>query len=269
MSHGGPEHHEAAAPAAGAEHHGAGHDAAAAHPTGHPTDHPADHPADHPKDDKHPDKAHDAAHDDTKHGKDAAHPAASGKPSEFAIEARAAWERAKHTTGGFLMNEKEPVQEVSLLKTPLYIIRDWVKGSVGNVLRRGKEIIQPAAATLEAGWNTVSKPFLSPMKTLFHPIKYLANIPRIVTAGTRTIKNFYKAPFSGTNEAYQGIVQDPLERVDYKVAKLGKVGRGIATFNNKVANVLGWPLRTIDDIAKWGTDWIDDADNYIGGVQGA
>lgn len=189
--------------------------------------------------------------------------------SEFEQEARAAWEKTKKSTGGFLLHEKEPIEEVSGLKTPIYMIRDWVNATVGNVLRRGKEIIQPAGAALEAGWNTISKPFLSPVKTLFHPIKYLSNIPRIGTAGLKAMKNLYKAPVSAANEGYQGLVQDPLERVDYKVAKLGKVGRGIATFNNKVASVLGWPMRTVDDIAKWATNWIDDADQYIGGVQGA
>ena len=215
----------------------------------------------------------EAAHGDTHgaHGAHGTHGAAAGQ-SEFAREAHAAWERAKHSTGGWLMAEKEPVQEVSFLKTPFYIIRDWVKASVGNVLRRGKEVVMPAKNALESAWNTVSKPFTAPAHTLFHPIKYLANIPRIATATVRAVKNLYKAPLTGVNEAYQEGIQNPIERVGYKLAKVPpkSVTSMTAGFSNKVANVLGWPLRAVDGVAKWATNWWDDVDDYFGAAtQGA
>lgn len=192
--------------------------------------------------------------------------------SEFAKEARNAWERTKNSTGGWLMAEKKPTEEVSLIKTPFYIISDWVRASVGNVLRRGKEVLSPAKDALQSTWNTVSKPFTAPINTLFHPIKYLANIPRIATSTVRAIKNLYKAPFTGLNEGYQEGIQTPLERVDYKVAKVPpkKITGMIAGFNNGVANVMGWPLRAIDGTMKWATDWWDDIDDYFGAaVQGS
>ncbi|MFA6918028.1 MAG: hypothetical protein WC285_04350 [Candidatus Gracilibacteria bacterium] len=246
MSHAEAAHH-------GAESHepaNGGHGDAAKAERGHAADHEAHAPK--------------AANDGNGHEAPHAKPAnQNGPPSKFAQEAQAAWERTKNSTGGWLMAEKQPVQEVHALLTPIYIIGDWVRGSIGNVFRRGKEVISPAINMAEAAWETVSSPFKSPVKTLFHPIKYAANIPRIFTAGARAGKNLYKAAFTGANEAYQGIIQDPLERVDYKIAKIPKIGEIMATTGNKVANVMGWPLRALDGAARWATDWIDRSDDYM------
>jgi hypothetical protein len=125
---------------------------------------------------------------------------------------------------------------------------------------------------LQSAWNTISKPITSPVKTLFHPVSWAANIPRIFTAGTKTIKNTLKAPASGVDEAYTNIVQVPVQRVDYNIANVPpkKVTGMIAKFNNKVASVLGWPARAANKAAKWATNWIDNVDGYFGAAtQGA
>ena len=171
----------------------------------------------------------------------------------------------------WLMGENDPVQEVSLPKTPLYIIRNWVRGSIGNALRRGKEIVTPAKDALKSAWNLFKNPFKNPLNTLRHPLKYLANLPRIGTATTKATKNLAKAPITATNEGYQDIVQAPLQRIDYKIAKIPPrtVTGMVARFNNGVANVMGWPLRFADKIAKGATNWIDDVDAYFGAaIQG-
>lgn len=188
--------------------------------------------------------------------------------SEFAREAKVAWARGKQGMGKLLL-EQEPVSEVSLLKTPFYIIRDLVRGSIGNVYRRTKEVVEPARDALLSAWNTVSNPITSPVKTLFHPGTYLSNIPRTATATVRAVKNLFKAPLAAANEGYHGLVDAPVQRVNYKVAELPpKSVTGImAKVSNKVASVLGWPLRAADGAIKWGTDWIDGIDGYFAATQ--
>ncbi|MDD3862074.1 MAG: hypothetical protein PHP74_04290 [Candidatus Gracilibacteria bacterium] len=192
----------------------------------------------------------------------------SNLSSEFSREARAAWERTKNSTGGWLLADKKPTEEVSLIKTPFYIISDWVKASVGNVFRRGKEVIIPAGNSLKAAWQVISKPITSPIQTIFHPIKYAANFPRIFTAAGTSMINYIKAPLTFLNEGYQDGIQSPIERIDYKVAKVPpkKITARIAEINNKVANVMGWPMRKADDMAKWVASKAEYADGYVGAI---
>jgi hypothetical protein len=282
MSHGGPEHHEAAAPAAGAEHHGTSHDAghAKSHDAGHGHEKAPD--ASHGHEEAHAEAGHGEkphgdkkadAHGEKPHGKDAAHATAETGPSalrtEIKEEATKAWQRIKDHKPGAILGDRPPTEEVSLIKTPFYMIRDMIRGSIGNVYRRGKEIIQPAGAALESAWNAISKPMNSPVKTVFHLPTYLSNIPRIFTAGVRSIKNLYKAPLTAANEAYQDIIQTPLERINLKTQKIGPISSTIAKTSNAVANAIGWPVRKLDDFVKWATSPVDDADDYLGGIVGA
>jgi hypothetical protein len=242
--------HEAAAAHHGpAEHHEKPHDAAAG---------------------EHKAAAHAEAGHETKPHAEASTPAGkSALRQEFDREYKAAKERLKKGGNGILMGPENNVEEVSAIKTPVYIIRDWVRATIGNVLRRGKEIIKPLGASVESTWNFFSKPITSPVQTLFHPVKWAANVPRILTSGVRGIKNLKKAPITAANELYEDGLHAPEKRVDFKVKKWGAVGEKVANINGKVASALGWPLRALDGTIKWATDWIDDADDYIAGVQGA
>lgn len=200
-------------------------------------------------------------------------PSSTNSPdSEFRKEAIATWERIKNAQNGWLMAEKNPVEEVSLIKTPFYIIRDLVRGSIGNTLRRSREVLDPLKGFFISAKNLITSPFKAKETPIFHPIKYLSNIPRIVTATAKSIKNLLKSPIAATDEAYQDIIQNPIERIDYKVKKIPpkKITGLIAKFNNGITKALGWPLRTINRISKGVTDWIDDIDGYFGAaIQGA
>lgn len=203
----------------------------------------------------------------------AAHgPATTTETATFANEARATWERIKNSGDGWLMSDTDPAEEVSLVKTPFYIIRDWVRGSIGNVLRRGKEVLSPLKNVFTSVKNLIVNPFKPKETPIFHPIKYFSNIPRIATSIASSVKNLLKSPIPTISEGYQDIAQTPIERIDYKVAKIPpkKVTGLISKFNNGIANVLGWPLRTANKVSKWATDWVDDLDEYFGAAtQGA
>ena len=132
-------------------------------------------------------------------------------------EARTAFDRGKESTSNLASSKMPEVKEVPWYLTPVEMIKHMVHGSVVNALRRGREIILPARDGLEGAWNTIAKLVTSPVKSLFHPIKYLANPTRFLTAGAREIKNItVKAPVSLIDEWYEGMVENPIHTLNFK-----------------------------------------------------
>jgi len=249
------------------------------------TDHPTEtttHPTDtttHPTEDAShtttsPHPAHDAHSSHTKHTDHGAHDEHASSHSGHGHD-ESMWSKFSATmtttaknTWDTLVHIDDPnhdpipneAKEVSGWMTPVAMTKSMIRGSVTNVLKRSAEIVSPLVDAGEAAFHTITSPILHPIETADNFKDYLSHPKRIITATARAVKNVLKAPFTLANEAYQGIVQRPLEQLNHKIKKIPVIGPITSWVSNSVAKVVGWPLKFMDRKAKEWTAWIDEAD---------
>jgi len=243
------------------------------HPEGenhpHPEEHPKDkaHPEDHSK--SHPAHPKGGAHEEhDSHGTDhKAHSAHGHEGTSMWDKFAATMTTTAKNTWDTLVHIDDPnhdpiteTKEVSGLMTPVKMVKSMIRGSVTNVLKRAAEVASPVIDAGEAAFYTVTSPILHPIETADNFSDYLSHPKRIITSTAKAVKNVLKAPFTLANEAYQGMVQRPLEQLNHKVKKFPLIGGLIAGVSNTVAKVLGWPLKTLDKFAKGATSWVDELD---------
>jgi len=257
-------HH--AAPAADPHHAAPAADPHHAAPAADP--HHADHAAGHAGHDAGHDTGHDAGHGDSHgHGGHGHGSMWDTVVTSVTTTAKNTWDTLTHIDNPNHDPIPTETKEVSGWMTPVAMTKSMIRGSVTNVLKRAGESISPLIDAGEAAFYTVTSPILHPIETADNFGEYLSHPKRIITATARAVKNVLKAPITLANEAYQGIVQRPLEQLNHKVKKIPLIGGIIAGTSNLAAKVLGWPLKFMDRKAKEWTTWIDEADEKTKGQQ--
>ncbi len=159
---------------------------------------------------------------------------------------------------------EEPVEELPMWKTPPYILRDMTHGTVTNLIRRKWEVSAPAVKAMGAGFQTLWQPLRHPLKTLIRPDKYMLHPLKATTSMIRAYKNFgVKTPTKGPWELYKGVIQNPVERINHKVAKIPAVGKVLSTTTNAVAKTVGWPLHKFNNLGERIGSPFDRADDWV------
>lgn len=230
------------------------------------------HSAEHNENAHHEEPAHSAepahAAPATEHG--TSHTVGHRMVEDLKHETHSLFEKGAHGAFNLASSEMPEVREVAWYATPIEMIKHGIHGSVVNALRRTGEILAPTRDSLEGAWNTGTKLLASPIHSIFHPINYLANPTRFFTAGFRGLKNLaIKSPVSLVDEGYQGLIEHPIETVNFKTTKIPLIGPIISKTTNGVAKVLGWPLKGVDKVVQMTTGWMDKLDDYVGELQAA
>lgn len=164
-----------------------------------------------------------------------------------------------HKGFGRLIRHDDPgtASEVAFLKTPFYAAADMMDATALTPVRRIHEITGTIGSEIRALFRTITRPILHPIETLKHPINYLANPGRIISAAALGARHVVNAPGRALNEIVNRGLKRPAERVGYKIPLignlLGKTGKAlgwIANIPKKTGEWLTRPIEVVDDFVK-------------------
>lgn len=161
----------------------------------------------------------------------------------------------------FRSGELEPVEQVGIVKTPVYAAGQILDGTVLSAPRRVVEIAEPIAASALATLRTLGSVF-HPIDNITHPIKFLKKPARILTSSLMLNKNVAMAVPRIAHEFIDRAIARPIEQIGTQLRRVPIIGPLIATpttwLSRKIANIVGavkngvdWATSPIDHIHNW------------------
>lgn len=161
----------------------------------------------------------------------------------------------------FRSGELEPVEQVGIVKTPVYAAGQILDGTVLSAPRRVVEIAEPIAASALATLRTLGSVF-HPIDNLTHPIKFLKKPARIVTSSLMLNKNLAMAVPRIAHEFIDRAIARPIEQIGTQLRRVPIIGPLIATpttwLSRKIADIVGSVKTAVD----WATSPIDHLHNW-------
>ncbi|MCK9186622.1 hypothetical protein M0P48_04260 [Candidatus Gracilibacteria bacterium] len=143
-----------------------------------------------------------------------------------------------------------------LAKDIIYSAGDLADATIGTAGRRMWEVTETTGAMVGAILKMVTNPFLHPLKTLRHPLKYFANYGRILTTSIENYANIINAIPRSIEEVYSRGIARPTERL---LGRIPKVGPSVT----KLANGIGWVLKQPRHLTEWATKGAYSADDWM------
>ena len=159
--------------------------------------------------------------------------------------------------------ELEPVQDVGLLKTPVYAAGQVIDGTALNIGRRAMEVVEPTVQGLRALWRSTIGIILSPIESLKHPIQTLKNPIRIVTSQAMMSKNMLMAPLRAAHEFIDRSITRTVEQINTQVKKVPILSQIIASPTNFIAGITSKISAAIKNTLDWVTSPIDHIHNAV------
>lgn len=159
--------------------------------------------------------------------------------------------------------ELEPVQDVGLIKTPLYAAGHVIDGTALNIARRTMEVVEPTVQGLRALWRSTIGVVLSPIESLKHPIQTLKNPIRVVTSQAMIAKNMLMAPLRSAHEVIDRSITRTVEQINTQVKKIPILGPIIATPTNFIAGIASKISAAVKNTLDWVTSPVDLMHNAV------
>lgn len=148
--------------------------------------------------------------------------------------------------------ENSPAEETGIFKTPFFAAGHILDATAINVLRRGREVVEPAISGLRATYRATIGAILSPLNTLIHPIEYLKNPIRAISSAAKMAINTVLAPVRAADDLINRGIQKPINQLNFQIGKIPVLGPIIAKSTNFVTGICG----TISNKVRAALDWV-------------
>lgn len=134
----------------------------------------------------------------------------------------------------------------NIVLEPPYIVGDEIDAFPGTFARIGFEFAEKQLATIRAGFKAIFDPPVSPINTVKHPLKYMANYGRLITAPMAMFANMFNAIPRSIDDIYSRGIARPSQRT---LERIPAIGKGIEKLRSGIGWVLEQPRKLFEFIS--------------------